>query len=165
MLSADVFITKQNLVIHSNSNFSKEAKCANDKPLAIACSSDYNGLDLRPILLDLNPPEQLFRPSWGQGLAAIKTGQSQIYTPFCKSDQKGFDDKEARGLCKSLGFPCGMEARQHQLNISSTFDNLGYVSKPLDGRSPLLSFFLLPKMCQVQISRLWEIIEWNAPRT
>ena len=36
-----------------------------------------------------------------------------------------YEDQKANGLCKSLDFSCGMESRNHKLNISSTFDNLG----------------------------------------
>ena len=95
--------------------------------MTVACSDDGGGLDLEPILLTLSEDDQMFKPSThsGHGLAALKTGQSLIYTPFCKSDHAGFDDKEAGQLCLSLGFDCGMESRKPRLNISSTFDNLG----------------------------------------
>ena len=102
--------------------------------MTIACSDHIGGLDLTPMLLTLSEDDDLmFKPSieTGHGLAAIQTGQSLIYTPFCKSDDGDaaaaavYDDNQALGLCLSLGFSCGMESRKHQLNISSTFDNLG----------------------------------------
>ena len=87
--------------------------------------------------------DQMFGDSTksGQGLVALQTGQTLTYTPFCKSKQQrapvdaaaaaaatdsiGYEDQKANGLCKSLDFSCGMESRNHKLNISSTFDNLG----------------------------------------
>ena len=109
--------------------------------LTIACSESPSGLNLSPLLLTRKPAEQdqMFGDSTksGQGLVALQTGQTLTYTPFCKSKQQrapavdaatdsiGYEDQKANGLCKSLDFSCGMESRNHKLNISSTFDNLG----------------------------------------
>jgi hypothetical protein len=104
-----------------------DSDCA--KGLTIACSQTSSGLELTPILLSLGKDLILQPSASNNGIAAIKTGQSLTYTPFCKKPNKVatiFEDEKANGLCKSMGFPCGIEARRTQrLNISSTFDNLG----------------------------------------
>ena len=107
--------------------------------LTIACSESPSGLNLSPLLLTRKAEQdQMFGDSTksGQGLVALQTGQTLTYTPFCKSKQQRgptdaaavsirYEDQKANGLCKSLDFSCGMESRNHKLNISSTFDNLG----------------------------------------
>ena len=106
--------------------------------MTIACSDDLTALDLQLVLLTLDPAEQMFHPSGSHGLVGLQTGQRKpTYTPFCKGSSRSstskaaaaevdFHDRKALGLCQSRGFSCGMESREHQLNISSTFDNLGY---------------------------------------
>ena len=106
--------------------FRTSKRCEEGKTLTIACSDDLSSLDLKVVLLTLNPSEQMFNQNEKHGLVGLQTGQRKpTYTPFCKGSEKGFEDQKALGLCQSLGFSCGMESRQHQLNISSTFDNLG----------------------------------------
>ena len=106
--------------------FRTSKRCEGDKTLTIACSDDLSSLELKLVLLTLDQSEQMFNQNENHGLVGLQTGQRKpTYTPFCKGSESGFEDRKALGLCQSLGFSCGMESRHHQLNISSTFDNLG----------------------------------------
>ena len=113
----------------------RTSKECEGQTLTIACSDELSALDLQLVLLTLDSTEQMFHPAGSHGLVGLQTGQRKpTYTPFCKGRRASgiddskvahFDDRKAWGLCQSLGFSCGMESREHQLNISSTFDNLG----------------------------------------